>query len=333
MTRAIRWLFLLAGGVLLGVMLARLDLAGVRASLRETDPVWFGAALLLLTANVLVKALRWRWMVSRLTGHRLDLLSAGAAILAGVAGASFSPGRTVDLAKPLLLKQRFGVPLAPSTAAALIERFLDGAALVVLFGASLLVVPVARGAQLHPVLAAAGILLVAGAAGLASPRTLRALASRVIRRLPLSEELRSGSARVMEAFTDSLSLWRTRTNLWPLLGLSVVAALCEAGRLAAVFAAMGLPLGFAGGMLTVSVANLVGVVALIPGGIGITELSMAGVASLVLRVPAAGAAVAGAVLLDRLLSYYLVAGAGALILLGGQVFTVGWPKRVRDDQR
>jgi uncharacterized membrane protein YbhN (UPF0104 family) len=86
-------------------------------------------------------------------------------------------------------------------------------------------------------------------------------------------------------------------------------------------------------MLTVSVANLVGVVALIPGGIGITELSMAGVASLILRVPAAGAVVAGAVLLDRLLSYYLVAGAGALILLGGQVFTAGWPKRVKDDQR
>lgn len=316
MTRSIRLLFLLAGGVLLGVMLARIDLPAARASLRSADPFWLVVALILLAANVVTKALRWRWMVSRLTGKRLDLPSAALAIVAGVAAASFSPARAVDLGKPLLLRQRFGAPLAPSTAAVLIERFLDGAALLVLFGASLPMLRVARDAPFQPVLASAGILLVAGVAVLASPRTLRVIAARALRHLPLSEELRSGSARVADAFTDSLALWRTRANLWPLLGLSVAAAVCEAGRLAAVFAAMGLPLGFAGAMLTFSVANLVAVVALIPGGIGITELSMAGVASLVVRLPATSAPVAGAVLLDRLLSYYLVVGAGALILLG-----------------
>jgi uncharacterized protein (TIRG00374 family) len=316
MTRSIRVLLLLAGGVLLGILVARIDLAGVRASLREADLLWLAAALLMLAANVLTKALRWRWMVFRLTGEHLDLPSAAMAILAGVAAASFSPARTVDLAKPLLLKQRFGTSLAPSTAAVLIERFLDGAALVVLFGASLPVLRAVRGASFHPALAAAGIVLVAGVAAFASPATLRALAARVIRRLPLSEELRHGSSRVTDAFTDNLSLWRTRANLWPLLGLSVAAALCDAGRLAAVFAAMHLSLGFPGAMLVFSVANLVAVVALIPGGIGITELSMAGLAALVLRTPAASAPVAGAVLLDRLLSYYLVVGVGALILLG-----------------
>ncbi|HEU5297868.1 MAG TPA: lysylphosphatidylglycerol synthase transmembrane domain-containing protein [bacterium] len=316
MTRPIRLIFLLAGGALLAVLLVRIDVPAVRASIRAADPRWLGVSLIFLAVNILVKAGRWRWMVRRLTGHVLDLPSAAQAILAGVAAASFSPARTVDLAKPVLLKQRFDVALSTSTAAVLVERFLDGASLIVLLGASLPVLRTARGAQFHPALAAAGVLLVAGAAVLASPRTLRALAARLIGRLPISEDLRTGSSRVADAFTDGLALWRTRANLWPLLGWSVGAALCEAARLAAVFAGLGLPLGLAGGMLTFSVANLVAVVALIPGGIGITELSMAAVAGIVLGIPAASAGVAGAVLLDRVLSYYLVVGGGAVVLLG-----------------
>lgn len=316
MSRPIRLIFLLAGGALLAVLLLRVDLAAVRASIRAADPRWLGAALIFQAANILVKAGRWRWMVRRLTGHALDLPSASLAILAGVAAASFSPARTVDLAKPVLLKQRFDVALSTSTAAVLIERFLDGASLIVLFGASLPVLRAARGAQFHPALAAAGLLLLAGVGVLAAPSTLRALAARLIGRLPISADLRTGSSRVAAAFADGLALWRTRSNLWPLLGWSVGAALWEAARLAAVFAGLGLPLGLAGGMLSFSVANLVAVVALIPGGIGVTELSMAAVAGIVLGVPAASAGVAGAVLLDRVLSYYLVVGGGAVVLLG-----------------
>lgn len=315
MSRSIRLVFLLAGAALLGVLLLRVDIAAVRGSLRGADPWWMGAALVCLGANVLLKAGRWRWMVGRLTGHTLDLPSAAQAILAGVAAASFSPGRTVDLAKPLLLKQRADVALSTSTAAVLIERFFDGVSLVVLFAVSLPVLRVARGATFHPALLAAGALLIGGMAVLASPRALRAASTRVIGRLPVSPELRAGGARVAGAFADNLALWRTPANLWPLLGWSAAAALCEAARLAAVFAALGLPLGLAGGMLTFSVANLLAVLALIPGGIGVTELSMAAVASLVLGLPVTSAGVAGGVLLDRLLAYYLVVGAGALVLL------------------
>lgn len=315
MSRPIRLLFLLAGGALLALLLLRIDVAAVRTSLRGADPWWMAAAAAFLGANVLVKAARWRWMVGRLTGHTLDLPSAIQAILAGVAAASFSPGRTVDLAKPLLLRQRFDVALSTSTAAVLIERFFDGVALVVLFAAALPLLRVARGATFHPALAAAGVLLIGGVAVLVSPRALRTASRRLIGRLPVSDELRAGGGRVAEAFADSLTLWRSRANIWPLLGWSAGAALCEAGRLTAIFAALGLPLGLAGGMLTFSVANLVAVAALIPGGIGVTELSMAAVAALVLGVPVTSAGVAGGVLLDRVLSYYLVVASGALVLL------------------
>jgi len=314
MTRSVRVLFLLAGAVLLGLLLVRIDISAARESVRAASPVWLVLAAIFLIVNVIVKALRWRWMVARFAGAYLDLRSAVAAILAGVAAASFSPARTVDLAKPVLLKHRFDTSLAASVAAVLVERAFDGVALVVLFGISLPLLG-AGGAPFRPVAAAAGLFLAAGVLALTLPRTLRAVALRMIQRLPVSVGLRNGSERVTDALTGSLSLWRKRANLWPLMGLSVLAALADAARAAAVFRAMGLSLGLGGAMLAFSAANLVAVAALIPGGIGITELSMAAVAGLILRFPATHALVAGAVLLDRVLSYYLVVGVGALILL------------------
>jgi uncharacterized membrane protein YbhN (UPF0104 family) len=311
----VRLAFLLAGGLLLAVLLARVDLGALRAALRRTAPAPLGAALGFLGLNVLVKAGRWRWMIRRLTGHALGLGDATEAILAGVAAASVSPARTVDLAKPVLLRQRFDIALSASTAAVLVERFMDGVSLVVLFGAALALGRAARGPLVEPALLASVLLLAGGAAVLAAPRALRAAAGRLFDTLPLSDGLRSGSTRVADAMAGALALWRLPANLGPLVAWSVAAALCEAARLAAVFAALGLPLGLAGGMLSFSAANLVAVVALIPGGIGVTELSMAAVAGLVLGQAPTSAGIAAAVLVDRALSYYLVVAAGALVLL------------------
>ncbi|HXF81621.1 MAG TPA: lysylphosphatidylglycerol synthase domain-containing protein, partial [bacterium] len=120
----LRLAFLLAGGVLLAALLARVDLGALREAVRRTAPAPLGAAVGFLGLNVLVKTGRWRWMIRRLTGRSLGLADATKAILAGVAAASFSPARTVDLAKPLLLRQRFDVALSTSTAAVLVERFM-----------------------------------------------------------------------------------------------------------------------------------------------------------------------------------------------------------------
>ncbi len=183
------------------------------------------------------------------------------------------------------------------------------------YAASVLALPLARGAQFHPVLLASGALIAAGVVGLAAPRIVGRMIRAAMQRLPFPRWLRDRVVRLADALTDSLALWREGRNLWPLLALSVLAALCEGGRLAAVFAATGPQLGLPGAMLTFSVANLVAILVFIPGGIGVAELSMAGVAGAVLGVPATLPSVTAAVLLDRVLSYYLIVGIGALVLV------------------
>lgn len=311
----IRLAFLLAGGLLLGLLVARADVSAIGRAMGQADGRWLGLAVLLLAANVAVKTARWQVMVARLTGIRLSARHAMPAILAGVAAASLSPARAVDLAKPLMLKRLRGVGLSSSTSAVLVERFLDGAALVVLLGGALVMLPIARTSQFGPVLSASGLLLIAGALLLASPAAVRALSTGVVERLPLRAGLRERIHRFSNAFADGLMVWRAHRTLWPLLGLSVIAAVLEAGRLAAVFAAVGLVMPVPGAMLAFSAANLVAVLTLIPGGIGITELSMAGLAGVILGARPTAPEVAAAVLVDRALSYYLVVALGALVLL------------------
>lgn len=302
-------LFILAGFV------ASLDVGAIVSAISGADAGWLILALALLVVNVTVKALRWRVMAGTMGARPLSLPAASAAILAGVAAASLTPGRGVELAKPLLLRKSHAVTMAASTAAVVIERLLDGAALIILFAVSLLVVPAGRGSAFYPVIAAVGLFLAAAAVLLLLPHRLTSLAVRVTNRLPLPTRVRSLVASIAERFAGGLAVWRQSGKLSLLLVMSVAAACVEILRLTAVFAALRLRLSIPDAMLAFCAANLLGTATLIPGGIGITEFSLAGIITLVTalgpRPP-----VAAAVLVDRALSYYLIVALGALVLVG-----------------
>lgn len=314
MGRWVRVALLLLGVAILAGFVSSLDVAAIVSAVSTADAGRLVLALVLLAANVFVKALRWRVMAATMHDRPLSLPAASAAILAGVSAASLTPGRGLELAKPLLLRSSHGVPMAASTAAVVVERLLDGAALVALFAVSLAVVPAGRGSVFYPVFAAIALFLIAAAALLLVPRRLTSLVTWVANRLPFTDRIRSPVASIAGRFTESLAVWRESGKLGLLLAMSVAAAYVEILRLTTVFAAMDLRLGFAGAMLAFCAANLLGTLSFIPGGIGITEFSLAGVVTLVTAL-GPRAAVAAAVLVDRTLSYYLVVAVGAVILM------------------
>jgi len=314
MTRWVRATLLVLGFVILAGFVRSVDLAAIVLAVTGADAGWLALAVLLLIANVTVKAARWRIMAGMMSQRPLSLPAAETAILAGVAAASLTPGRGLELAKPLLLRASHGVPMASSTAAVVVERLLDGAALIVLFAVSLVAVPAGRGSAFYPVIAAIALFLTAGAALLLLPHRLTSIAMWVTDRLPLPAPMRFRVASVAERFAGGLAVWRQSGKLGLLLAASVAAAFLEILRLTAVFAALGLRVGLVDAMLAFCAANLLGAATFIPGGIGITELSLAGIITLVTAIGPA-ATVAAAVLLDRALSYYLIVALGALILV------------------
>src|SRR5256712_4086723 len=326
MTRWVRAALLVLGFVILAGFVRSVDLAAIVLAVTGADAGWLALAVLLLIANVTVKAARWRIMAGMMSQRPLSLPAAETAILAGVAAASLTPGRGLELANRLRLRASRGVPMESATAAVVVERLLDGADLIVLFAVSLVAVPAGRGSAFYPVIAAIALFLTAGAALLLLPHRLTSIAMWVTDRLPLPAGMRFRVASVAERFAGGLAVWRQSGKLGLLLAVSVAAAFLEILRLTAVFAALGLRVSLPDAMLAFCAANLLGAATFIPGGIGITELSLAGIITL---VPATGpaATVAAAVLLDRALSYYLIVALGALILV---VASRRMPVSVRD---
>ncbi len=314
MTSTIRAILLGLGLVLLARFVVRLDLPGAVSAIHAARAGSLTLAVLLLVANVGVKALRWQMMTRRMSDRPLPWTDAVAAILAGVAAASLTPGRSVELAKPLLLRSSHGVPMATSTAGVVVERMLDGAALSLLFVLSIVFVPAARLSVFRPVLAGIALFMVIGLTLLMLPHELAAIAAWVTTRLHVPVQMQARVASVAGRFAHALAGWRGHKALWFLLVLSVLAAFLEVLRLTAVCTSLGLPVGVAEAMLAFSAANLLAAVTFVPGGIGITEVSLAGLLVLATGVPPQ-TAVGVSVLVDRTLSYYLVVAAGAVVLI------------------
>lgn len=322
MTSTIRAILLGLGLVLLARFVVRLDFPGTVSAIHAAHAGSLTLAVLLLVANVGIKALRWQIMTRRMSDRPLPWTDAVAAILAGVAAASLTPGRSVELAKPLLLRSSHGVPMATSTAGVVVERMLDGAALSLLFVLSVVFVPAARLSVFRPVLAGIALFMVVGLTLLMLPHKLAAIAAWVTTRLHLPAQMQERMASIASRFAHALAGWRGHKALWFLLVLSVLAAFLEVLRLAAVCRSLGLPVGVAEAMLAFSAANLLAAVTFVPGGIGITEVSLAGLLVLATGVPPQ-TAVGVSVLVDRTLSYYLVVAAGAVVLITAAQRTPG----------
>ncbi len=314
MTSTIRAILLGLGLVLLARFVVRLDVPGTVSAIHAARASSLTLAVLLLAANVGTKALRWQMMTRRMSDRPLPWTSAVAAILAGVAAASLSPGRSVELAKPLLLRSSHGVPMATSTAGVVVERLLDGAALSVLFILSVVFVPAARLSIFRPVLAGIALFMVIGLTLLMLPHKLAEITAWAGTRLRLPAQVQARVASVAGRFAHALAGWRAHKALWFLLALSVLAAFLEALRLVAVCTSLGLPVGIAEAMLAFSAANLLAALTFVPGGIGITEVSLAGLLVLATGIPPQ-TAVGVSVLVDRTLSYYLVVAVGAVVLI------------------
>ncbi len=314
MTRWIRLGLLALGVLILAAFVRSLDVKAISGALAHADLNRLAVAVALLAGNAAVKALRWQIMAGYLSGRPLKFPAAATAIVAGVAAASLTPAKGVEFAKPLLLRASHGVPMTSTTAAVVIERVLDGAALAALFAAALLTVPASRGSAFYPVVAALAVFLTAASVIVLLPHRLAALAGWAAHRAPVPQHVRARAVSVASRFADGLAMWRATRRLGLLLILSVAAAILEVLRLATVLSAFQLRAGVSGVMLAFSAASLAAALTFVPGGIGVTEVSLAGVLRSVAAV-GPQAVVGAAVLVDRVLSYYLVVAIGGVILL------------------
>jgi glycosyltransferase 2 family protein len=323
-TRWVSYVLIGFGVAVLAVFAATTNVRQLGGALRGVRADLLGLAVGGLLAQLLVKALRWRFMVRQIAGTQVSLRFATLSVVAGVAAGSITPARGFEVAKAMLLRGTHGVPLSLSTSAMIVERMLDLLMLIVALLLAALLLP-------RRMVSSSGILLLLIAAVLGgsalvvtAPERMRGWGAALLRALPGPETLRRGAVHLLDTFFTSLLLWKQSRTLGVLLALTAVVAVLDLVRVCAVFWAIGASLSAPFLAFTYIGAALLGMAFLIPGGVGVTEVSQVGLIILLAPGAVPSAVARSAVLVDRFLSYYLLTLIGAGILIAyhrlGRVF-------------
>jgi len=314
-SRWVSFILLGAGLAILIAFAATTNLRQVGEALRSIDVSLLAVAVAALVTQIYLKGLRWRFMVRRLTGRTISRRFGAISIVAGVAAGSIAPGRSFELAKAVMLKGSYEIPLGVSTSAMIVERMLDMGVIVLTFLLAAAFVPSGVVLASRVLMLTIAALVVTFGAVLGAPQLVQAWAAAAARRLPLPVALRDRGARVIETFFSSLRLLRAQRTLVFLLVLTTVIAALDIARVVTVFGAMGIHLALSLVAFAYIGAAMLGMMLLVPGGVGVTEVSMAGLIALLSPGAVAPALARSAVLVDRFLSYYVIVliGAGLLV--------------------
>jgi uncharacterized protein (TIRG00374 family) len=227
-----------------------------------------------------------------------------------------TPAKVGEVLKSALLKRINGTPVSASAPIVLAERITDGLAMLLLMGVGLTLYEPAR-----PAFAALVALTVVGLLALQS----QALVDRVmalLARLPIGERV---APKLTTAYVSTRRLLHWRVLL-PSTVISLVSWFGECVAFYFVLAGLGVA-GDPLRLLTVATfvfaaSTLFGLVSFLPGGLGVSEASSAGL--LVLLAPMAAGPATVATIIIRFCTLWFGVSLGALALaLFGRRYRAG----------
>jgi uncharacterized protein (TIRG00374 family) len=270
-------------------------------------PWWaLGAALGLAFGNYVIRFGKWE-IYRRQLGIGLGLGESFGIFLAGLV-MSVTPAKVGEVLKSFLLKDRHGVPIARSAPIVLAERLTDLIALIGLAGVGAL--SFRRGAWLL----LAGAALVAAIVVVVGVHAVGERVARLLGRLPV---LRRKAEAVRELFRSAHVLCRPASLPLP-VALSLAGWFCECLAMWVVLDAFpGIEVDLGTVTFIYSLSTVAGALAMMPGGLGVTDGGMT--ALVVLLVPAVRSGVAAATtILVRFatLWFAVIVGLVALAALG-----------------
>ncbi len=258
--------------VILGVavytaLVLRSDVARVGRAVSAIHPAWIPVFLALPLANYFLRFLKWHYFL-----HRVGVfLPRGESMAVFIAGFSMtvSPGKFGELVKCVILRERRGVPVSTTSPVVVAERITDLLSMVCLAAAG---AALSGGGAVLPAIAA-GVVFVSSAMIFLLWTPAWRLAARTAARLPL---LRTRTS-ALEAFRQSAITLLDFRSMLVSVPLGILGWGLEALVLCAVAASMGVSLPAGVALLSHAAGTIAGAVSMIPGGLGLTELTIDGI--------------------------------------------------------
>jgi uncharacterized protein (TIRG00374 family) len=224
--------------------------------------------------NYLLRFVKWHYYLGQI-GVRDFPISESARLFVAGFPLAVTPGKVGEALKGVWIKQKTGVPAARGVSVVLAERISDGMGVTLLSTLGVIAYP-----QYWPAFAAVLVALLS----VIVVSKIRPLALSLIRigeKLPVVDRF---AHLLHEFYEGSFALFRPRATLVA-VGLGTVSWFAEGVGLYYILVGLGVPPG--GQTLSIAVfvmafSTVIGAVSALPGGLGATEASVAGMLVLLL---------------------------------------------------
>lgn len=250
------------------------NFADVWAETRRANPWQLAAAVVFTGVTYALRAWRWQWLLAPIGPTRFG--NAFRTTVIGFAASFFLPARAGEMIRPYLLARRENLPPTAAFATIILERLLDLATVLLLFGLFVFTVPAGvlsgEASQLAHVKFWGGVAAGAAVTCLAllfalagHPERLGRAAGRIERVLPA--RVARMVAHFVESFASGLAVMRQPGRLGVALAQSVPIWLSIAAGIWLTSQAFSITFPFAGSFLVMTLL-VVGVAVPTPGQIG-----------------------------------------------------------------
>ncbi|MBI2897683.1 MAG: flippase-like domain-containing protein [Deltaproteobacteria bacterium] len=290
----------LLGVLVFGALVLYGDVSTLRRDLGAYAWSHFALALLLAATNYAVRFVRWEAYLGIL-GIRLGKRESALTFLSGFV-MSITPGKVGEVWKSVLLSERHGYPVARTAPIVVAERLTDLLSLILLAAVGAVTFRIGWTAI------AGGIGMVSAVLVTVSSRTVSAACIRLAGRLPLARRI----APKLEEAVESLQELVTPRRLVLPTFLAAAAWFCECLAYYEIFRGFaGVEVGLEPATFVYSVSTIAGAVAMMPGGLGVTELGMTGLIQLLAPDVGPSTASASTMLVRLATLWFAVAIGGA----------------------
>lgn len=279
------------------------DMQEMMETIRQFNWAIFPLVLLATLFNYGLRFIKWHYYLGQVGVKHLPLLESARLFVAGFPLA-MTPGKVGEVLKGVWVKQKTGVPAARAIPVIVAERITDGLAVLLLSTLGVIAYP-----QYWPAFVIILLMLLA----IIIVTQIRPLAYWF---LDLSEKIpfvKRFSGALREFYEGSFTVFRP----WPTIfgvALGLVSWLGEGIGFYLILTALGLPAGWETlgiAVFILSFSTVIGAVSALPGGLGASEASIAGMLTLLVGVGSTTASVA--TLLIRLATLWFGVALGLVV--------------------
>ncbi|MFH1276286.1 MAG: lysylphosphatidylglycerol synthase transmembrane domain-containing protein [Candidatus Woesearchaeota archaeon] len=300
------------------IFLHDLDFILIWTSVRTLNINAILMIIVLTLITVFIKALRWQYLIYRTTTKKISNTFSFFSIIAGIAAGSLTPGRAGEVAKPLMLKTNYNIQISKTLSCVFSERAFDLLSIICLFFIGILFLPIKTDVYNYAKILLFVFFILIILVLFVFPKKFQTFIIFVISKIITSEKLKEKLVAITENLFAGFEILKKKSVLFFVGITSLLSMVIEIIRLFFILSLFNLHLNFWLVMFAFSASVVFGLLTLVPGGIGTTEMSLALIITTLLPSFAEENLLKLVILIDRFFAYYLLTGIGGIVLLINQ---------------